>query len=236
MLKRVAAIYDIHGNLAALDAVLADIEKCRIDAIIVGGDLAWGPQPAMVMSRLMSLKGNVHFIKGNADGEVAERYGIGQGLDEETAEINEWCSDQLTATQKAFLRNLQEKMSVEIDGLGEVLFVHGSPRSDEEGIRNSTTDAAIKPMIDSVKQKTIVCGHTHVQFDRSVFDKRIINAGSVGLQINAKGACWVLLGPDVVFRETEYDFHYAADQIRQSGVPMANDFAEHILNPPKEGP
>jgi len=236
MAKQVAAIYDIHGNASALDAVLAEVEKCGVDTIVIGGDLAWGPQPRLVMERIMSLRGNVHFIKGNADREVGQRYGVEQGLDDWVAEINQWCSDQLTQQQKGFLNQLNENVTVNIDGLGEVLFVHGSPRSDEEAIRKDTPEAEIEPMINSVRQTTIVCGHTHIQFDLTVLGKRIINAGSVGLQSAARGACWALLGPDVELRETEYDYQHASEQIRQSGVPMANDFADHVLNPPKEGP
>ncbi|MCY0889113.1 MAG: metallophosphoesterase family protein [Alicyclobacillaceae bacterium] len=236
MAQRVAAIYDIHGNASALDAVLLDAERCGVDTFVFGGDLAWGPQPRLVMERVMSLVGNVHFIKGNADREVGERYGVEQGLDEGTAKINQWCSDQLTHEQLEFLNGLKDNVTVNIDGLGEVLFVHGSPRSDEEAIRRDTPESEIEPMVVSVRQFTIICGHTHIQFDRTVFGKRIINAGSVGLQSAARGACWALLGPDVELRETEYDYQHAAALIRQSGVPMANDFADHVLNPPAEGP
>ncbi|MED4017028.1 metallophosphoesterase family protein [Sutcliffiella cohnii] len=236
MLKRVAAIYDIHGNYSALNAVLEEIQGCNVDSIVIGGDLAWGPQPALVMKRIMALEGDVHFIKGNADREVGERYGVKQGLDEWIAEINQWCADQLTESQLKFLNNLQKEVTLNIDGLGEVLFVHGSPRNDEEAIRKDTSEIEIKPMIDSVKQEIIVCGHTHIHFDRTVLDKRIINAGSVGLQSAARGACWALLGPDVDLRETEYNYQLAAEQIRQSGMPMASAFADHVLNPPTVGP
>lgn len=236
VVKRVAAIYDIHGNYLALNAVLKEMQRCNVDTIVIGGDLAWGPQPALVMKRIMALEGDVHFIKGNADREVGERYGVEQGLDESIAEINQWCADQLTESQLKFLNNLQKDLTLNIDGLGEVLFVHGSPRNDEEAIRKNTLEMEIKPMIASVKQDTIVCGHTHIHFDRTVHEKRIINAGSVGLQTAARGACWALLGPDVELRETEYNYQLAAEQIRQSGVPMASSFAEHVLNPPTVGP
>lgn len=236
MVKRVAAIYDIHGNYEALNAVLEEIQRCNVDTIVFGGDLAWGPQPALVMERIMALDGDVHFIKGNADREVGERYGVDQGLDEWIAEINQWCAEQLTESQLTFLNNFQIDVTLNIDGLGEVLFVHGSPRSDEEAIRRDTPEIEIKPMIDSVKQDIIVCGHTHIHFDRTVLNKRIVNAGSVGLQSAARGACWALLGPDVKLRETEYNYHLAAEQIRRSGVPMASDFADHILNSPTKGP
>lgn len=236
MAKRVAAIYDIHGNASALDAVLSDVERCGVDTIVFGGDLAWGPQPRLIMERVMSLSGNVHFIKGNADREVGERYGVEQGLDDGIAQINQWCSDQLTQEQLEFLNGLQENVTVNIDGLGEVLFVHGSPRSDEEAIRRDTPEAEIEPMVISVRQSTIVCGHTHIQFDRTILGKRIINAGSVGLQSAARGACWASIGPEMDLRETGYDYQEASEQILQSGVPMASDFAEHVLNPPTEGP
>lgn len=236
MAKRVAAIYDVHGNASALDAVLSDAEKCGVDTIVFGGDLAWGPQPKLVMERVMSLSGNIHFIKGNADREVGERYGVEQGLNNWIAEINQWCSDQLTEQQIDFLNNQQEKVTISIDGLGEVLFVHGSPRSDEEAIRKDTPQDEIEPMISSVREPVIVCGHTHIQFDRTVLGKRIVNAGSVGLQRAARGACWALIGPEVDLRETKYDYQKAARQILESGVPMASDFAEHVLNPPTEGP
>ncbi|GGH73571.1 putative phosphoesterase [Pullulanibacillus pueri] len=235
-MRKVAAIYDIHGNDFALNAVLEEVRNCDVDTIVVGGDLAWGPQPALVMERLMALEGNVLFIKGNADREVAGRYGVEQGLDEGTAEINQWCTDQLTKSQLEFLNNLQEKVTLHIDGLGEVLFVHGSPRSDEEAIRKATPEIEIEPMIHSVEEDIIVCGHTHVQFDRRIKGKRIINAGSVGLQSAARGACWAILGPDVALRETEYNYQLAAEHILKSGVPMARDFADHVLNPPTEGP
>ncbi|MFE1627399.1 metallophosphoesterase family protein, partial [Brevibacillus reuszeri] len=132
MVKRIAVIYDIHGNAPALEAVLSEIQNCKVDAIVVGGDLAWGPQPALVMERLLSLRGTVYFIRGNADREVAGGYGVEQGLDDWIAEINRWCAEQLSSQQMDFLRNLKDSVTLTIDGLGEVLFVHGSPRSDEE--------------------------------------------------------------------------------------------------------
>ncbi len=217
--KRVAAIYDIHGNYSALNAVLEEIQQSDADAIVVGGDLAWGPQPALVMERIMAPEENIFIIKGNADREVGERHGIEKGIDKWVADINHWCSDQLTDAQIEFLNKLQDNITLKIDGLGDVLFVHGSPRSDEEAIRQDTPKNEIKPMIETVNQDIIVCGHTHVQFDRSVYDKRIINAGSVGLPSAASGACWVMLGPEVDLRETEYDYEFAANQIRHMKDP-----------------
>lgn len=123
-----------------------------------------------------------------------------------------------------------------IDGLGEVLFVHGSPRSDEEAIRLNTTDNEIRLMIKHVSQDIIVCGHTHIQFDRFVDDKRIINAGSVGLQSRANGACWALLSTEIELKITPYDTKKASERILKSNTPYKEEFANHYLNPPYEGP
>ncbi len=92
---------------------------------------------------------------------------------------------------------MPEKKVLNIDGLGEVLFLHCSPRSDEEAIKINTPDEEIRPMIENVPQDIIVCGHTHIQFDRTIDGKRIINAGSIGLQSRADGACWALFDPKV---------------------------------------
>jgi predicted phosphodiesterase len=121
--KKVAAIYDIHGNYIALEKVLEEINKYNVDAILIGGDLAWGPEPFEVMERLMTLKDNVYFIRGNADREVANKYGTKEGLDQTIAEINLWCVDQLTDTHVDFLKALPDNQVLTIEGLGETLFV-----------------------------------------------------------------------------------------------------------------
>ncbi|MDC3426175.1 metallophosphatase family protein [Aquibacillus sp. 3ASR75-11] len=233
---RVAAIYDIHANYSALKVVLEEVRKANVVQVVVGGDLAWGPEPRQVMDLLMDYKDEFLFIKGNVDREVAYRYGKEKGLGDFTAELNHWCADQLTEEQLKFLKSLPEKTILSVDGLGEILFVHGSPRSDEEAIRINTPDNEIQPMIESVPESIIVCGHTHIQFDRTVGDKRIINAGSVGLQSQANGACWALSGPDVDLKVTTYNTKEASERIRNSNAPCKEDFADHYLNPPYESP
>jgi putative phosphoesterase len=234
--RKVAAIYDIHGNYVALETVLEEIHKYNVDAILIGGDLAWGPEPFEVMERLMTLKDNVYFIRGNADREVANKYGAKEGLDQTIADINLWCVDQLTDTHLDFLKALPDNQILTIEGLGETLFVHGSPRSDEECIRFDTPEVEINSMIQDVSQEIIVCGHTHTQFDRFVSSKRIINPGSVGLPSKARGACWALISEKVELKEIIYNTEKAAERIRKSGVPYAEEFVSHILNPPNKGP
>ncbi|QKG84859.1 metallophosphoesterase family protein [Kroppenstedtia pulmonis] len=233
--KKVAVLYDIHGNDAALQAVLEELRIRPVDGVVIGGDVAWGPEPVPVMDRLIKLKREteVYFIRGNADREVAGRE---RELDEFVSDVNEWCYNQLSSEHLEFLRSLKEHQVLEVEGLGEILFVHGSPRSDEEGIRCSTSEDEIRPMLKGVKQRILVCGHTHVQFYRQVDGIRLINPGSVGLPSGAVGACWAILGPDVSFMETLYDIDKTAERIMGSGVPYASAFAAHIRRPPIQGP
>jgi len=115
-MRRVAALYDIHANLPALEAVLA--EAGDADLLLVGGDFSRGPMPAETVDRLRGLGERVRFIRGNAD-----RIAAGEG---------EWEAGRLGAERLEFLAGLPETATVEIDGLGPVLFCHGSPRGDED--------------------------------------------------------------------------------------------------------
>jgi predicted phosphodiesterase len=179
----------------------------------------------------MGLGPRAKFIRGNADREVADRFGTEQGLPPELAAITRWCADKLTPGQRAFLATLPERVSIEIAGLGPVLFCHGSPRSDEDAIRVDTSEAKLEAWLYGVREATIICGHTHAPFDRQAVGKRIVNAGSVGLQYG-KGASWALLGPDVEFRRTFYDVDLALERIARSGIPDSESFTEHLRNPP----
>ena len=233
---KVAALYDIHGNHAALKAVLQEVMDEKIETVVIGGDLVWGPQPKEVMETLFQYKERFLFIKGNADREVVHRYGTEEGCPDFVADMNGWCADQLSEEHLIFLKNLPEKQIVPVNGLGEVLFVHGSPRSDEEPIRVNTPEHEVTEMIHNTTENVIVCGHTHIQFDRIVAGKRIVNAGSVGLQSRAKGACWLLMDGDIKYRITEYHVEQAAAEILNGTCPYKKDFADHLLNPPDVGP
>lgn len=231
---RIAALYDIHGNVLALDAVLDEVARNDVDAIVIGGDIAWGPHPRETVERLMRLEGSAFFIRGNADREVAERLDESGGLDRTTAEINTWCSDRLTDEQRAWLADQALTATVHVDGLGTTLFCHGSPRSDAEIITAATDDERLIEALGDAREEIVVCGHTHHQFDRGAGGRRVINAGSVGLPYEGRpGAYWALFGPDVSLRRTAYDVDVAAERMRASGCPHVDDvFIEPITRPP----
>ncbi len=200
---RVAALYDIHGNLPALDAVLGELPE--VDAIVVGGDVLPGPLARETLDRLASLP-NVHYVMGNGDRESAGEY----------PEVADW-----PAT-----------VTLDVDGLGPVLFCHGSPRSDTEMITILTGEDRLGAMLEGVSERCVVGGHTHRQFDRELLGRRIVNAGSVGLPYEGVAAAfWLLLGPDVELRRTLYDVPAAVERLKQAGGPAVEYLKESLIEP-----
>ncbi len=232
---KLAALYDIHGNLPALEAVLAEMKQDRFDLIVIGGDIVPGPLAKQTLQRLLDLGERVRFIRGNCEREVVAAYdGIPPHprFSKEVLEVTNWTAQQLDRSQRDFLASLPEQLQLSIDGVGEVLFCHGSPRSDEEILTAATPEARLRAALAGVTQDIIVCGHTHMQYDRRLDGKEIVNAGSVGMPYAEPGAYWLALGPGVTLRRTSYDLEHAAAVVRASGYPQAEDFAAHnILQP-----
>ena len=228
----VAALYDIHANLPALEAVLAEVDEARPDVVLVGGDVVTGPFPSETLERLNALRDGAYFIRGNADRVLVEDVGEATGPSP-WPERQAWTSAQLTDDQRRLLARLAHTAALEVDGLGDVLFCHGSPRSDEEIVTRATSPERLSEILSGVEQRVVVCGHTHVQFDRLIGGLRLVNAGSVGMPYEDEpGAYWALLGPDVELRRTEYDLERAAVAIRTTDFPGADEFAdEHVLHP-----
>lgn len=226
---RVAAIYDVHGNLPALEAVLAHIDREGVDLIVSGGDVVLGPIPDATLERLLALGDRVRYIRGNTDRMVAEPPQTDQSM-----EKLHWVRTQLNAGQIAAVGGWDERLALDIDGLGATLFVHATARNDHEIITPATPEAAVRLTVEGVEQPTIVCGHIHVQYDRRVAGKRLVNAGSVGMPYGDRpGAYWVLLGPDVQHMFTPYDTEATAQLVRDSGMPGAAEFAvENIARVP----
>lgn len=233
----VAAIYDIHANLPALEAVLEDIRRARADRIVVGGDVLPGPMPRETMQCLLALEVPVQFIHGNGDREVLARMrGMETGgVPEKFRSVIDWTARQMQPEHEQLLAAWPSTLQLNIDGLGTVLFCHATPRNDTEIFSRNTPENRLLPVFASVQADVVVCGHTHMQFDRKVGTTRIVNAGSVGMPFGQPGADWLLLGRSVEFRHTSYDLAWAAEHIRQTAYPQAEDFVEHnILQPPSE--
>jgi putative phosphoesterase len=228
---RVAAISDIHGNLPALEAVLADVAKAHPDLIVVCGDVASGPLPAETIAVLESLP-DARFLHGNADRGLIAAFD-GAAKPRLPGPAVDWCATQLSKGHRDFLASFPDEVRLDIDGLGRVLFCHGSPRGDEEIMTAATPEDRLREMTGGAGADVVVCGHTHMQFDRSVGGVRIVNPGSVGMPYGEPGAFWAVLGPDIEFRRTDYDRETAAARIRKSSWPDAVGFAgDNVLSVP----
>ena len=231
---RVAALYDIHGNLPALEAVLDQVDRLGPDRILIGGDVVFGPMPCGVLDLLRARGDRVTFVRGNADREVA--HALDRDADDPGKKWHgqsRWVAQQLNPEQRAWLGGLPTTTTIEIDGLGPTLFCHGSPRSDEEIITRLSSEDRLREILRDVGPSTVVCGHTHVQFDRNVLGKRLVNAGSVGLPYeDSRGARWAMFGPDVELKRTPYDLDRAVEQLRRSEFPDVVNFLQRMLVEP----
>lgn len=229
-----AALYDIHGNLPALEAVLQEIAQEQVNQVVIGGDVLPGPMPGECLDLLSSLDFPAHFIMGNGEREVLARM---RGIEtdwyrnarSEWREPIDWTAQTLTPEHEKLIASWPATLTLPIDALGDVLFCHATPRNDTDIFTRLTPEERLMPLFQSVSAKLVVCGHTHMQFDRKVGTTRVVNAGSVGMPFGRTGADWLLLGPDVAFRHTDHDLEQAAEAIRATKYPQANDFAEKYV-------
>ena len=233
---RVAALYDIHGNLPALEAVMDDVRRAGIDTVVVGGDVLPGPMPRETIEFLQSVDLPIECIFGNGDREVLSSLaGIDSGLPEQFREVIRWNGEQLSKKQRELIKDWPAQVHRKVAGLGDVRFCHATPRNDTEIFTRLTPEERLVPVFEGVSAAVVVCGHTHMQFDRMVGPIRVVNAGSVGMPFGEPGAYWLLLGPVVELRRTGYDLDAAAKRIRATSYPQAEEFAAHnVLRPPTE--
>jgi len=209
---RVAALYDVHGNLPALRAVLTDVEREGVDAIVFGGDVLHGPFPRETLELARSV--DATWIRGNCERAPAEE------------PENVWVFEQLPPAEWDDLAALPT--AVEIDG---VCYCHATPTDDLPAITDATPDDRLERLLAGTDARLVVGGHTHMQQRRG----RYANTGSVGMPYeDAPGAYWAIVSDEVEFRRTEYDLEGAAAEIRRTGYPMAEDFAaENVLTVPR---
>src|SRR5918995_1605310 len=157
----VACLYDIHGNLPALEAVLEEVKRSEADHIVVGGDVLPYFHDAM-----------------------------------------RWNAAQLTRHYAEKIAQWPLVRRLHVGGIGDVVFCHATTRNDSEIFTRQTSDATLTEIFEPLKAHAVVCGHTHMQHQRTVGTTRIINAGSIGASFQGAGAYWLLLGPTVQLRRT----------------------------------
>jgi len=197
----------VHGTRIALEAVLAELDREQPEAIVFGGDLLLGPQPAETAELVRSVEAS--FVRGNCDREP-----------------DDWTRSKLDDETLAWSQGWP--LTVELDG---VLYCHASPKDD---MRPILTDASpperFDEALEGIDARLVVAGHTHMQFRRG----RWVNAGAVGWPYEDDvAAFWALVSDNVEFRRTPYDVERAASEILASGWSEAETFvAENVRHAP----
>jgi predicted phosphodiesterase len=216
---KVAALYDVHGNLPALEAVLGELPG-DVDAVVFGGDLVWGPWPRDCLVRAESLGERAFFVRGNCETLVLG--GSGEYA---------WAREQLDDDQLRRIAAWPATATLDVDVLGATLFCHATPRSEDEILFAESPAARWADALAGVAEHTVVCGHTHLQFEREIAGHRVVNGGSVGAPTVRPVAWWALIGPDVELRTTSYDTE-ATIAAAAAFVPDVHGVARWLRKPP----
>ncbi|MDE3156590.1 MAG: metallophosphoesterase family protein [Acidobacteriota bacterium] len=235
---RVAALYDIHGNLPALEAVLDEVRQAGVDLLVVGGDVLPGPMPVECLDALRHLEIPSAYIHGNGEREILAIRG-GQEpatVPEQYRPVMEWVARQLRPDQAEWIARWPATLTADVDALGLVCFCHATPQSDTDIFTRLTPEEPLVSIFASASTPTVICGHTHMPFDRRIGDVRVLNPGSAGMPFGPAGAYWLLMGDEgVQFRRTAYDLRAAAARIRATTYPQADVFADkNVLSPPSD--
>jgi len=201
--------------------VLHDVREADVDCIVIGGDVLPGPMPAECLDALFAIDRPVTFILGNGEVAVlAERAGRDSGLGPYRPMLR-WVGAQLSDAHLQAIDAWPKTARV-----GEVVFCHATPRDENEFVSAATPDAALAAAFEEAGAGTVVCGHTHVQYDRRAGSVRVVNAGSVGMPFSGTGAYWLLIHGEPRLRRTEYDLSAAAARIAATPYPGAAEFAD----------
>jgi len=226
---RVVVLADIHGNLPALRAVLAEVDGERADALVVGGDVVGGAYPREVLDLLAARPERLVWISGNAEREAVAAWDGAPTADDEPGRAAAWSASALSRAWRDALGSWP--ISVTVDG---VRYCHGSPRRDDEVLTRVTPDAVLREALD-VSERVVVGGHTHQQVIRDVIGgPTYVNAGSVGMPYEGRaGAFWLAVDEGQPrMRETGYDIDAASAELRASGFgDVEGQLAESLLEP-----
>jgi putative phosphoesterase len=226
---RVLALYDIHGNADALEAVLADPRAAEPDAVVVGGDAVPGPFAAATLDRLEALPVPVHRIRGNSERGVAEAVDAPEPQPDDLVALTAARSaGELGAERSRAVA--RAPLTVEVDG---VLYCHAGPRRDDEMLTRLSGAERWEEVLAGVEADLVVAGHTHQQDDRRVGAVRFVNAGSVGLPYEGDGAArWLWVdGGEPELRSTAYDAAAAGRRMLDAGWPDARSVRAALVDP-----
>jgi putative phosphoesterase len=229
---KILALYDIHGNPDALEAVLGDRRAHGADVVVVGGDAVPGALARQALDRLGRLTGPVSWVRGNGEREVAaaaaDPAGSASDPDDPAARTAAFTAAELGTERARALGELP--LTQTIDG---VLFCHASPRRDDEMLTRLAAPERWRQALAGINADLVVAGHTHQQDERVVDGVRFINAGSVGLPYEGDGdARWLWIEDGVPeLRRTAYDHVAAGTRMRATGYPDADSIEASLIEP-----
>ena len=228
---RVAVLGDIHGNLAALEAALKEIDKARPDHIAVTGDLVMnGPRPAEVIARVRALEaGGALVVQGNTDIAVADfdfsaAFPWLEEVPEQVRAVAEWTQERLSDDDLAWLRRLPAERRIHAPQM-LVLVCHGSPGSQTDGLAADLDPSVTIQRITRTDARVILCGHTHIADVRDFGRRLVCNPGSCGYAFDGDaGAGWALVTIDgdtveAELRRAAYDPIPVAAEVGERGLP-----------------
>jgi putative phosphoesterase len=225
----VLALYDIHANVDALEAVLADPRAARPDAVVVGGDAVPGQFARATLDRLEQLDAPVRWVRGNGEREVAEAVGAAPPAEDDL--VGRFAAITAAELGDERARELGElPLTLELDG---VLYCHASPRRDDEMLTRISSEERWADALAGVGASVVVAGHTHQQDDRLVGEVRFLNAGSVGLPYEGDGAArWLWVSDGVPeLRSTAYDAVAAGRRMLAAGWPDERSIGAALVDP-----
>lgn len=225
----IACLADIHGNTVALDAVLGSEEFGNVDAVVVLGCATGGPDPRGVLGCLERLPLPVFRLAGNGERWIL---GVADGATPVERELDDWYVRTHGADGLAELRTWPSGLRSSWPALGGIRFCHGSPRSDIEILTLRTTSERIRSATAGVTERTLLHGHTHVQYRREVAGKSLIGVGSVGLPYGPRrGARWAVVGSSIQLLATPFEVEAVEHLVATTGFPSSR-FVETLRDPP----
>jgi predicted phosphodiesterase len=216
---RLAVLYDVHGNLPALEAVLDEAAREGCEGYLHGGDAAlFGLDPEACVDRLRGLR-NARHIRGNTDRYLADDTRPAHADWER--DTLAWYRERLGPDRLAWLHD--NPLQCDLGPDHDALAVHATPGSDEEILRPETPDAEASQRVAGVTAGLLLLGHIHVQYRRELGPLTIVNPGSVGLPYDGDWrAAWAILdGRELELRRTAYVRDAAIAGLAWSGMPVA---------------
>ena len=194
-MTRLAILSDIHGNLPALEAVKAEIERERPDAVVVAGDVVnWGPFSREVLERIAAL--GWACIRGNNEYYLLD-YGTPRAPTAWSGPdfpLMAWLGEQLAGAWRTRVACWPDTVTLRFPDAAPVRVVHGAPGNPWQGIYPDLADEDVAPMLVGIEEMVMIAGHTHLPMDRTVAGHRVLNPGSVGVPLLGRHeATWLLL-------------------------------------------